>query len=56
MTDDEEREFALREADRMRVLASQYRQLGFPVLSAWLRQNADAALRWAGRKRKCQTK
>lgn len=40
-------EYALRESNRMRILASQYRQMGFRELSRWMRKNADAALRWA---------
>jgi hypothetical protein len=42
-------EFALDEADRMRRLASEYKQLGLTNLSRHLRLNADRAMRWAGR-------
>ena len=50
MTDAAQREYALKESDRMRILASQYRQMGFKELSRWLRKNADDAMKWAGRK------
>ena len=50
MTDAEEREFALREHDRMVILASEIRQLGmFPALAQYLKDNAAAAFRWATR-------
>lgn len=50
VTDHEEREFALREADRMKILASQYRQLGFKELARHLDTNADRAREWAVRR------
>ena len=50
MTKSEEAEAALRESDRMRILASQYRQLGFSTLARWINQNADAALKFATEK------
>ena len=50
IADEARREFALKEADRMRILASQYRQMGFKELARWLRKNADDAMKWVGRK------
>lgn len=50
MTKSEEAEAALRESDRMRIQASQYRQLGFYTLARWINQNADAALKFATEK------
>lgn len=50
MSDDKQRETALDEADRMRVLASEARQLGFRELARFLIRNADAAMKWAARK------
>jgi len=50
MSDLEQRERALREADRMNILASQYRQLGFKELARYLKKNAENALKWAARK------
>ena len=52
MTDQEERECALREADRMQIQASEMRQLGFLELARWLKKNADNALKWAAREGK----
>lgn len=52
MSDSEQREAALREADRMRILASQYKQLGFKELARFLNKNAEAALKWAARPQK----
>ena len=49
MTDAEEREWALTEADRMTILASAYKQLGFKELARWLKTQADGALKWAAR-------
>ncbi len=49
MSDLEQREFALREADRMRIEASIMRQLGFKALARFLQNNADCAMRWAAR-------
>lgn len=40
-------EFALKESDRMMILASQARQDGFVELSRWLLNNSEAARRWA---------
>jgi hypothetical protein len=36
----------MRESTRMRLLAGEYRQLGFLALAGHLRKEADAALRW----------
>lgn len=47
MNQAEEAEAAMKESDRMRILASQYRQLGFYALARWMNQNADAALKFA---------
>ena len=44
---EEQRELALREADRMRLLAGQYKQYGFVELAQFLRKSADAAMKWA---------
>jgi hypothetical protein len=41
--------FALNEADRYRILASEYNQLGFKELARWLRKNADAAMKWGAK-------
>ena len=49
MTDEEAREFALRESDRMKILASEYRQMEFKELARWMQKNAEGALRWAAR-------
>jgi hypothetical protein len=49
MTDEEEREWALKEADRMRIMASQVKQCGFIEYARWLRKNADNAMKWAAR-------
>jgi hypothetical protein len=46
MTKEQEFEFAERESARMRILASQYRQMGFRALALWLDRNADRALKW----------
>ena len=51
MNDSEQREFALREADRMRIMASEMKQCGFSELARFLQKNADAAMKWAARKR-----
>lgn len=40
-------DWALTEADRMEILASQYRQLGFKSVSAHLSENAIKARTWA---------
>ena len=50
MTDKEQREFALREADRYRIWASQLQQIGAVEYARFLRKNADAAMKWAARK------
>ena len=50
MPEKEKIEWALDEADRMRVAASQYRQLGFIELARFLRKNADDARRRAAKK------
>jgi hypothetical protein len=47
--DGQQRERALDEASRMRILASRYKQMGFHALALWLRQDADAAMMWAAR-------
>lgn len=52
MSDEKQREFALNEAGRMRVLASELRQMGFIETARFLMKNADAAMKWAGRKDK----
>lgn len=49
MTKTEERGYAAREALRLERLASEYRQMGFPALARFCRENARAALRWASR-------
>jgi hypothetical protein len=54
MTDEEERDAALKCADEMRIKASEYRQMGFKELASWLRKNADAAMKWAARPRQGQ--
>lgn len=48
MTDAEQRERALDEASRMRMLASRYRQMGVKALARFLKENADAAMKWSG--------
>ena len=50
--DERQRELALDEASRMRVLASEMRQMGFIETARFLQKNADAAMKWAGRKGK----
>ena len=50
MTDSEEREAALRQSDLDAIRASEMRQLGFKELATFLKQNSDAALKWAARK------
>lgn len=47
MTDHERAEWALTEADAMKIKASEARQMGFKELARWLDKNADAARRWA---------
>lgn len=47
--DEQQREFALDEAGRMRVLASTYSQLGLRELARFLKKNADDAMKWAAR-------
>ena len=49
MTDAEEREAALRQADLDNIRASEARQLGFREYARWLKANADAALKFAAR-------
>lgn len=49
MSDEEIREFALREADRMRILSSEMRQSGFLQLAKFLNKNADKAMKWVAR-------
>ena len=49
MTDERQREAALDEANRMRVMASQMKQLGFTELARFLKKNADDAMKWASR-------
>lgn len=49
MTDEQEREFALDEANRYRIMASEYAQMGLKELARWLRRNADQAMKWAAR-------
>lgn len=44
MMDHDEREVALREADRMTIEASHAKQMGFVALAAFLRDNAKKAL------------
>ena len=50
MMDLEQRESALRYADEQRIYASHIAQMGFKKLAAWIRKNADAAMKWAARK------
>lgn len=49
MTDSEQRDFALRESDRYRIMASEMAQLGFKEYARWLRKNAENAMKWAAR-------
>lgn len=50
VTDEQDREFALREADRMRIWASRLKQIGAVEYARFLRRNADDAMKWAARK------
>jgi len=50
MTDEQERDATLRCADEMIIKASEYRQMGFPELAKYLKENAQAARKWAVRK------
>lgn len=50
MTDEQEREAALRQSDRDFLESGRMKQLGFKALSAFLKKNAMDALKWAGRK------
>jgi RecA-family ATPase len=43
----EQQERALREAERMMILASNYKQMGFLVLAKFMKENSKAAFRWA---------
>ena len=47
MPNEQDQDRALRESDRMRILASEYKQMGFKELAKWLRKNADAAMKWS---------
>ena len=49
MNDASAREFALKESDKMRILASEYRQLGLKELARFLEKNANNALLWSQR-------
>ena len=49
MRDSVLREIALEQAGKMRIQASHAEQMGLRNLSVWLRQNADAAMKWAAR-------
>lgn len=49
MTDGKQREFALSKAGRMRMLASELKQMGFKETARFLAKNADAAMKWAAR-------
>jgi len=44
-------EIALRESDRMRIMAAEYRQMGLTALARFLDQNATKALRSASGER-----
>lgn len=50
MTTDKEAEAALDEADRMRIIASEMKQLGFKRVANWLNKNADKAMMWAAKR------
>ena len=42
-------ELALDEASKMRILASQMKQLGLLEVARFLKRNADAAMKWAAK-------
>lgn len=46
-SDIEQANRALREADRMAILASEMRQMGFTEIAKFLRENSRKALKWA---------
>lgn len=49
MSNESKAEAALKESDRMRIEASQAKQLGFKELARFLNKQADAALKWASK-------
>lgn len=50
MSSDQKKEYALRESDHMRVLASQMKQLGFLAIAAHLNEQTKRALKFASGK------
>lgn len=47
--DEEQRMRAILESERMAILASQYRQMGFLELAKFVSRNSKAAFKWATR-------
>lgn len=48
------REIALDQAMKMRLEAGWAKQMGMHAMAAWLRNNADAAMKWAARRQAIQ--